>query len=161
MKQYYYYMKFLKVRSKLIKSEPGLNTFKNILSGWTVQMDLLDSNFKPYVIRKLELSTQDGVILWGNRVIVPPPGQDAMLQELHACHPGIGQMKTLARMFVWWSCLDTEIENYVNTVHPVIPIVQPNVQPLPHLQYILRNGLLNLGSDYIWTWQAHFLVTLF
>ena len=66
--------------------------------------------FKPYRNRELELSTEDGVLLWGNRVIIPPPGRALILEELHTCHPGIAHMKTLARMFVWWPCMDTEIE---------------------------------------------------
>ena len=83
-----------------------------ILSGWPHCLDL-SSDLKPFVNRKLELSTQDGVILWGNRVVVPPPGRDALLKELHACHPGMARMKTLARMFMWWPCLDSDIEAFV------------------------------------------------
>ena len=85
-----------------------------VLSGWPAELDPSDVSLRPFLTRKLELSTQDGVLPWGNRVIVPPPGQDLILQELHACHPGIARMKTLARMFVWWLCLDSDIENFVN-----------------------------------------------
>eukprot|EP00731_Ephydatia_muelleri_P012306 Em0006g1200a len=34
-----------------------------------------DVNFKPFKNRELELSVQDGCILWGNRVVVPKPGR--------------------------------------------------------------------------------------
>ena len=56
----------------------------------------------------MELSTQAGCLLWGNRVIVPPPGRQLILDELHAGHPGVSRMKSLARMFVWWPRLDSE-----------------------------------------------------
>ena len=98
-----------------------------VLSGWPAELDPSDVSLKPFLTRKLELSTQDGVLLWGIRVIVPPPGQDLILQELHACHPGIARMKTLAWMFVWWPCLDSDIENFVNkcstcqSQHPTPP----------------------------------------
>lgn len=44
----------------------------------------------------------DGCLLWGSRVIVPPPGQAQVMEELHDAHPGVSRMKSLARLFGWW-----------------------------------------------------------
>ena len=71
-----------------------------ILSGWQSKLDPTNMALKPFANRKLELSTVDGVILWGNGVVVPYPGQTLLLWELHACHPGITRMKSLAHMSV-------------------------------------------------------------
>ena len=38
-------------------------------------MDTSDPSMQPYQRRKCELSIEDGCILWGNRIIVPPPGR--------------------------------------------------------------------------------------
>ena len=43
-----------------------------------------DSSLTPYSSRSTELSVLDGCILWGSRVVIPPQGQQAVLQELHA-----------------------------------------------------------------------------
>ena len=51
---------------------------------------------KPYFTRKDEISIQDGCLLWGSRVIVPSRGRQRVLDELHACHPGMTKMKGLA-----------------------------------------------------------------
>ena len=69
-----------------------------VLSGWpdTCDNDVL----KPFYSRRMELSTQAGCLLWGNRVIVPPPGRQLILDELHAGHPGVSRMKSLARTHV-------------------------------------------------------------
>ena len=55
--------------------------------------DSSEVELKPFLHRRLELSVQDGVILWGNRVVVPPQGRDLIIHKLHACHPGIVQLE--------------------------------------------------------------------
>ena len=34
--------------------------------------------------------------------MVPEPGREAVLAELHEAHPLIARMKGLSRMYVWW-----------------------------------------------------------
>ena len=59
-----------------------------------------DSELEPYSSRRLELSSYEGCLMWGKRVVIPPPRQVVVLQELHEGHPGISKMKALARMYV-------------------------------------------------------------
>ena len=52
-------------------------------------------------------------ILWGNRVVTPPAGQQKVIEELHEGHPGISRMKSLIRSFVWWLGMDNDLEKKV------------------------------------------------
>lgn len=81
-----------------------------VLQGW---VDTKDPNFLPYQRRKRELSIEDGCVLWGNRVIVPPPGRAKVIDTLHEGHPGMVRMKCLARCYVWWPSMEQELEQKV------------------------------------------------
>ena len=68
---------------------------------------------EPFKQRQTELSIEDGCILWGSRVVLPPRARDKMLTELHNGHPGIAKMKNLARCYVWWPKMDAALEQQV------------------------------------------------
>ena len=79
------------------------------LRGWQEGIPK-DPDLTPYYDRHHELSLVDGCILWGNRVVIPKPGREKVIEALHETHPGIIKMKSLAHNFVWWSKMDKELD---------------------------------------------------
>ena len=67
----------------------------------------------PYMQRKDELSVEEGCLLWGTRVIVPPQLRAKVIEEIREGHPGIGRMKSFARSYVWWPQLSADLEREV------------------------------------------------
>ena len=55
---------------------------------------------QPYKHRENELSTENGCVMWGMRVVVPQTLHSQVLKSLHSNHPGITWMKAIARSYV-------------------------------------------------------------
>ena len=83
-----------------------------VYNGWPMSVG---EELQPYFRRRHELSILDDCILWGSHIIIPPAGQSCVLDELHDTHPGASRIKSLARSYVWWPKIDSDLERKVKS----------------------------------------------
>lgn len=106
------------------------------------------TNVQPYERRKNELSLHDGWLLWGGRIVIPPQLRNRMVDELHKAHPRIVKMKILARQYVWWPGIDTELEKKVKVCQNWQSVRQ-NPAHAPHHQWEwLQRSWSRVHADY-------------
>ena len=98
-----------KIRDEVEKDPILSKVYYNVVNGWpkTVPSDLLS-----YYSKRVSLNTEDGVLYYMNRVVVPKSSQLAVLKLLHENHTGVVRMKMIARSYVWWIACDKDLENY-------------------------------------------------
>lgn len=85
------------------------------MHGWPTSMSREDWELFAYYLRRNEISIEQGVIMWGYKVIIPNKLRNYVLKELHSSHMGIIKMKSVARSYIWWPNLDRDIENMANS----------------------------------------------
>jgi len=68
---------------------------------------------QPYKHCENELSTENGCVMWGIRVVVPQTLHSQVLKSLHSNHPGITRLKPLLEVtYFCWTGLDKAIEEF-------------------------------------------------
>ncbi|UYV62917.1 K02A2.6-like [Cordylochernes scorpioides] len=96
-----------------LPGDPALRqALDHTLQGWSEETPK-EMELMPYWSRRYELGACEGLLFWGNRVIIPTNLRAKMLDELHISHQGIVGLKGVARTLFWCPGLDKNIEETV------------------------------------------------
>lgn len=92
-----------------------------------------EGNLKSYFNIRQELFYEEGILMYGARLIIPKVLRKKLLNDLHEGHFGIVKMKTTARSLMYWPGIDAEIEKIVKSCIPCLENKQnpPKTQLTP------------------------------
>ena len=101
---------------KMTTQDSNLEALKStIFKGWPNERADLPENLRPYFSFKDEMTVQDGVILRGERVVIPSAMRKEMKDKLHAGHLGINSCLRRAREIIFWPNMSAEIRQYIES----------------------------------------------
>ena len=98
-------------------------------SGWP-EKNALPAEVKPYYTVAAELTVQEGLLLRGSRIVIPPPLRKTLLNKIHCGHQGITKCRELARHSIWWPGLSKQMEELIQNCRECLKAQQQRPQPL-------------------------------
>ena len=124
------------IRTRLQHDEVCRQIMEYCEKGWPQKFFLHDA-IKPYWEHLGDITTHKGLLLKGERLVIPTSMRLDILDKLHAGHLGISKCRERARCSVWWPGLSKQIEQLVqncsicikersNRSEPLIPSVLPD-----------------------------------
>ena len=85
-----------------------------ILAGFPDHRHELAPALRPYWGVRAMLAVDDGLIVYGARLVIPSSLRRDGVVRLHDAHQGIGKTKRRARLSVYWPGIDRDISNVVS-----------------------------------------------
>ena len=114
-----------------IERDPILSTvYRLTLNGWPDRISKVPRIVRQFWGARDELSIEEGLLMKGNFICIPPELYDRSLHELHETHFGIEKMAHRARATLYWPGIEVDIAEYVKrcktcTQHKATQQIQP------------------------------------
>lgn len=132
--------------------------YHHLLEGHSAGED--NPELRAYLQRQNELSISNGCVLLGMRTVIPPKCRKSILDVLHEGHMGVTKMKMLARSYVWWPGLDSDIELRAKSCEACASTAD-DLQPVPlHRWERPERPWTRLHADFAEYDKKHFLIVI-
>ena len=98
------------------KTDPVLQELDNVIhSGWPEKKDEVTLPLRPYFHCRDELSSQEGLIYRGERVVIPTALRKEMMKRIHSSHIGVEGCLRRARVSLYWPGMDAQLKDYIQS----------------------------------------------
>ncbi|XP_048745965.2 uncharacterized protein K02A2.6-like [Ostrea edulis] len=111
-----------KIKSANSRDETMQKLYKTIKDGWP-ERDELTPDIQIFYTFRDELTSQDGLIFKGDRIVIPPTLKGEILQKVHSSHIGIQGCYRRTKESLYWPNMMKDIESFIKEC-PVCATIQ-------------------------------------
>ena len=101
------------VRHELLVDHICFQVIEFSQNGWPFNKNL-DLKFQPYKKMSDDLCYHHGLLMKGNRLVIPTFLQRNILERIHEGHQGIVKCRERAKTPIWWPGMSKDIELFIN-----------------------------------------------
>ena len=101
------------VQAHTAKDETLQALTRDMLEGWPEDKSAIPAAAMPYISVRDELSVQNGIILPGERAVIPKSLRHDMLRWIHVFHMGMEGCLRQARECVYWPAMSSEVKDFI------------------------------------------------
>ena len=99
---------------EVTSADPELSTLcEQIVAGWPDCPQIIPKNIRHYHSLKDYLSIEDGILFYGERMMVPNSLKQEYLERIHTGHLGITKSQARAKEAVFWKYMTKNITEYI------------------------------------------------
>ena len=109
-------------------------------------------------VHRNKLHVIDDVIMYEDRILIPPSLRTATLETLHSAHQGETNMSLLAQSTVFWPGISNDIEKTRKTCSPCIKNAPSQPKSTPFSPIIPTSPFEAVVADYFDLYGNHYLV---
>ena len=103
------------IRTHVSRDNTLLTVRDFITEGWPADRSSIPTTVLPYWPYKDELGYYNGIIVKGDRVVIPSSLVNDVLKDIHSGHLGIEKCRLRARASVFWPNMNKDIAQMVNS----------------------------------------------
>ena len=142
------------------EKDQALSELKLTIShGWPQGKFDLSPVITPYFDYRDELVIEDGIVLRGDRLVIPLSLRAKMKNKIHAGHAGINSCLRRARQYLFWPGMSQEIRQFVENCQ-ICASLPRKQSPLPLIQHeVPERPWQKVGTDIFTLKSRNYLVT--
>lgn len=116
-------------------------------NGWPAKRRSVDRSLHSYWPMRHNISLQNGIVMVGDKIIIPQSFRRVILDKLHLAHQGVQRTKAKARKVLYWPGMSHDIEMMVQKCVPCQQL-QPQNQKEPLIAHeVPELPWMKVGAD--------------